>query len=91
MLKPAVPQNVDRKLLVQKSKQDNYDSECVKEVPELKEGERVRIKQLKLAEKRKPWVQAKVEGKGNVRSYQVQTEDGRGYRRNRQHLKYSRD
>ena len=91
LLKPTIPKNVGQKLLAQKSKQAYYYNEGAKELPELKEGDRVRIKPLKLAEKHKPWIQAEVEGKVDVRSYQVRTEDGRVYRRNRQHLKYSRD
>ena len=91
LLKPTIPRGVDRKLLEQKSKQAHYYNKGTKELPELKEGDLVRIKPLKLAEKRKPWVQAKVEGKVDIRSYQVRTEDGRLYRRNRQHLRHSRE
>ncbi len=91
LLKPTIPKGVDRKLLEQKSKQAHYYNKGTKELPELKEGDLVRIKPLKLAEKRKPWLQAKVEGKVDVRSYQVRTEDGRVYRRNRQHLRHSRE
>ncbi|XP_028413869.1 uncharacterized protein K02A2.6-like [Dendronephthya gigantea] len=91
LLKPGIPKNLERKLLEQKSKQAYYYNKGTKELPELKDGDLVRIKPLKIAEKRKPWVQAKVEGKIDIRSYQVRTEDGRVYRRNRRHLKYSRD
>ena len=66
LLKPTIPKGVDRKLLEQKSKQAHYYNKDTKELPELKEGHLVRIKPLKLAEKRKPWLQAKVEGKVDV-------------------------
>ena len=91
LLKSTIPKGVDRKLLEQKSKQAFYYNKGTKELSELKEGDLVRIKPLKLAEKRKPWLQAKVEGKVDIRSYQVRTEDGRVYRRNRQHLRHSRE
>ena len=45
-----------------------------------KEGNVVRIKPLKPTEKRKQWTPASVEGKEDIRSYQVRT-DGRVYRR----------
>ena len=82
LLKPTISKGVDRKLLEQKSKQAHYYNKSTKELRELKEGDLVRIKPLKLADKRKPWVQAKVEGKVDIRSYQV---------RNRQHLRHSRE
>ena len=75
----------------QKSKQAYYYNKSTKELPELKEGDLVRIKPLKVTEKRKPWLQAQVEVKVNIRSYQVRTEDGRVYRRNRQHLRHTRE
>ena len=88
LLKPAIPRGIDRKLLVQKSKQAYY-YEGAKELPELKEGDVVRIKPLKPTEKRKPWTRASVEGKVDIRSYKVRTEDGRLFRRNRKHLRRS--
>ena len=36
--------------------------------------------------KKTDWTQARVEGKVDIRSYQVRTEDGRVYRRNSRHL-----
>ena len=91
LLKREIPKSVNRKLLEEKSKQAYYYNKSTKESPELKEGDLVRIKPLKLSEKRKPWLQAKVEGKVDIRSYQVRTEDGRVYRRNRQHLRHTRE
>jgi hypothetical protein len=91
LIKPTIPKSVDRKLLEQKSKQAFYYNKGTKELSELKEGDLVRIKPMKLAEKRKPWLQAKVEGKVDIRSYQVRTEYGRVYRLNRQHLRHSRE
>ena len=89
LLKPAIPRGIDRKLSVQKSKQAYYYNEGAKELPELKEGDVVRIKPLKPTEKRKPWTRASVEGKVDIRSYKVRTEDGRLFRRNRKHLRRS--
>ena len=47
---------------------------------------RIQPQQSKLR-KRKDWKLARVEGKADIRSYQVRTEDGRVYRRNRRHLR----
>ena len=41
--------------------------------------------------KKTDWTQARVEGKVDIRSYQVRTEDGRVYRRNRRHLRRRRE
>lgn len=60
LLKPAIPKNVERKLLAQKKGQAYYYNEGTKKLPELREGDRVRIKPLKLAEKRILWVQVEV-------------------------------
>ena len=41
--------------------------------------------------KKTDWTQARVKGKVDIRSYQVRTEDGRVYRRNRRHLRRIRE
>ena len=91
LLKPTIPEHVDEKLLVQKSKQAYYYNKGTRELPELKEGDLVRIKPSKLTDKHKPWVKVEVEGKEDIRSYQIRTEDGQVYRRNQQHLRCSRE
>ena len=91
LLKPAIPKDLDRKLVEQKRKQAFYYNVSSKELPDLKEGDVVRVKPLKATEKGKPWRQARIEGKVDVHSYKIRTEDGRVYRRNRQHLRHSRE
>ena len=74
-----------------KKNKQAYYYKSTKELPELKEGDLVRVKPWKISDKRKPWLQAKVEGKVNIQSYQVRTEDDRVYRENQQHLQHTRE
>ena len=39
----------------------------------------------------KEWIKAAVDKEVDIRSYQARTEDGRTYRRNRRHLKHTRE
>ena len=41
--------------------------------------------------KEKSWPRAQVRDQVDIRSYEVRTEDGRVYRRNRKHLRLSRE
>ena len=69
-----------------------YYDRGAKELEELLPGDLVRIQpQPSKLRKRKEWTLARVEGKVNIRSYQVRTEDGRVYRRNRRHLRRTRE
>lgn len=54
----------------------------------LKPGDVVRVK---LRPDSKEWTKATVDKEVDIRSYQVSTEDGRIYRRNRRHLKHTRE
>lgn len=69
-----------------------YYDRGAKELEELNPGDLVQIqaKQSKLR-KRKDWPLARDEGKVDIRYYQVRTEGGRMYRRNRQHLRRTRE
>ena len=63
-----------------------------KELEELLPGDLVRIQpQQSKLRKRKDWTLARVEGKVDIRSYQVRTEDGRVYRTNRRHLRRTQE
>lgn len=53
-------------------------------MPPLRCGDIVRMKPN---DKKKEWQKACVEGKTNIRSYMVKTENGGSYRRNRAHLR----
>ena len=63
----------------------------VTELEELNPRDTVRIQPQKSRFKKKDWTRATVEGKVNIRSYQVRTEDGRAYRRNRRHLRRTQE
>ncbi|XP_032241511.2 uncharacterized protein K02A2.6-like [Nematostella vectensis] len=91
LLKPSVPRDVRQKLTLQKARQSlNYNCGA-KELEELKQGDVVRLQPTKTVGRAKQWKQARVEGKVDIRSYQVRTEDGRVYRRNRRHLRKTRE
>ena len=62
-----------------------------KELSELAVGDRVRIKPLKTTERNMEWPRAVVEDKVGIRSYLVRTVDGQVYRRNRRHLRKSKE
>ena len=92
LLKPKIPKEVEDKLTLKKAKQAMYYDRGTKELEELLPGDLVRIQleQSKLR-KIKDWTLARVEGKVDIRSYQVRTEDGQVYRRNRRHLRCTQE
>jgi len=67
-----------------KSKQAFYYNRTAKDLPNLREGTVVRIKPLQ--NPKKPWRKATVKRKFSERSYEVSTEEGATYRRNRRRL-----
>ena len=92
LLKPKIPVNIDQKLKLQKAKQSEYYNKGTKELEKLRPRDTVRIQPQKSQfGKKKEWTRARVEGKVEIRSYQVRTEDGRAYRRNRRHLRRTRE
>ena len=75
-------------MTLKKAKQAMYYDRGTKELQELLPGDLVQLQpQQSKLRKRKDWTLAGVEGKVNIRSYQVRTEDGRIYRRNGCHLR----
>ena len=91
LLKPKIPTNIEDKARLRKAKQTWYYNRGVTELEELNPGDTVRIQPQKSQFKKKDWTRATVEGKVNIRSYQVRTEDGRAYRRNRRHLRRTQE
>ena len=71
-------------LHAQKNKQAFYYNNGTKELQPLKPGSTVHIHPPKYSHH---WTQATVDKQVGVRSYQVITDDGRVYRRNRRHLR----
>ena len=84
LLKPEVVTGMKQDLFRRKEKQTKYYNRGAKELSKLHDGDVVRIKPVG---KEKNWVKARVEGQVDIRSYQVRTEDGAVYRRNRRHLR----
>ena len=86
LLKPEVQKDSLGKMKHRKAKQALYFNVGAKELTELNPGDTVRVKPLHTVKRNVPWLKAQVQGKVDIRSYQVRTEDGRVYRRNRRHL-----
>ena len=90
LLKPKVQEDVKEKLIKQKSKQTKYYNRSSKELPPLRAGEVVRVAP-KQGDRKQKWFKARVEDQVDIRSYEVRTEDGKCYRRNRRHLRQSKE
>ena len=86
LLKPKIIRDVVSKKTKKQAKQSHYYDRNAKPLPPLCEGETVRFKQKRDS---KVWQKAQVQKAVGIRSYQIITEDGREYRRNRQHLRKS--
>ena len=87
LLVPETVQGVPHKLKERKAKQTYYYNRGAKELSKLEPGDVVHIKPDRDS---KRWAKATVAKEVDIRSYQVRTEDGRTYRRNRRHLRLSR-
>ena len=83
MLQPKVAPNVRRNLQQKQNKQALYFNRGAKELQPLKDGDAVRDRPLPGHSR---WLKAQMSSQEALRSYQVRTEDGRVYRRNRSHL-----
>jgi hypothetical protein len=88
LLRPTIPKDVKNGLEKRKEKAEFYYNRNAKDLNELDPGDTVRIRP---SGNKQNWTKAKVNGKLNIRSYQVTTEDGRTYRRNRKHLRVSHE
>ena len=86
MLEPDVPQNVRTKLCQRQKQQKGTYDKSAKTLCDLKPGDVVRYKKGRL------WKPAEVIGKNpNPRSYDIRTETGTILRRNRRHLRKTRE
>ena len=91
LLKPKILEDVKEKLLKQKSKQTKYYNRSAKGLPPLQTREVVRVAP-KPGDKKRKWFRAGVEDQVDIRSYEVRTEeDGKVLRRNRRHLRQSKE
>ena len=85
---PEAAHGVPHKLKERKAKQAYYYDRVAKELDRLKPRDVVRVK---LRPDSKEWTKAAVDKEVDIRSYQVRTEDGRTYKRNRRHLRHTRE
>ena len=88
LLVPKAVHGVPHKLKERKAKQAYYCDRVAKELDRLKPGDVVHVK---LRPDSNEWTKAAIDKEVDIRSYQVHTEDGRIYRRNRRHLKHTRE
>ena len=87
LLKPKVTQELEA-LRQSKERQKKYFDRTARDLPELKEHQSVRIQPLGRSQE---WQQAKVIKQLPNRSYNVEAANGRTYRRNRVHLRESKE
>lgn len=87
VLDPGLVQGAHQKLMARKTKQSQYFNQGTRELVALESGETVHLR----LPGGKKWRKATVEEQDDIRSYQVRTEDGRIFRRNREHLRAARD
>ena len=90
LLKPKTPNHVREKIIKNKNKQKIYYNHGTKDLPPLKRGDIVRVHPLP-TDNQGRWFKAKVERKADIRSYIVRTEGGQEYRRNRKHLRATKE
>lgn len=90
LLRPKTPNNVRGKIIRKKNKQKVYYNRGTKDLRPLKRGDIVRVHPLP-TDKQGRWFKAKVERKADIRSYIVRTERGQEYRRNRNHLRVTKE
>ena len=89
LLRPVVDHNVHNKLLTNKERQAVNYNMGAKDLAELKSGDTVRL--ILTSSATGESVKARVDNSVGTRSYQVVTEDGARYRRNRRHLRKTRE
>ena len=83
LLKPKTERHMQKKLEGRKNREKFYYYRGAKDLKELKPGDVVRVK---IQDKDKEWVKAKVVDKADSRSYKARAADGMLYRRNRRHI-----
>lgn len=87
-LKPKIATHVKKEMTVRKNKQKQYYDRNTKPLNDLEKGDIVRIRSQG---RENEWKKGIVEEKVNINSYNVKTEDGGIYRRNRRHLRSSKE
>eukprot|EP00118_Oscarella_pearsei_P019209 m.202986 g.202986 ORF g.202986 m.202986 type:complete len:169 (+) comp39617_c0_seq4:680-1186(+) len=88
MLVPRVVPDAHKTLLTAKKKQADQYNVGAHDLPILSSGEVVRVQSIQGG---RSWKKAVVQSEVAKRSYQVQSEDGAVYRRNRRHLRSTKE
>nr|XP_022296799.1 uncharacterized protein K02A2.6-like [Crassostrea virginica] len=88
LLRPRYAEKVKENLHYRKGRETHYYNKSCKELPELHEGDVVRVRPKG---NEKSWKKAIVQGQVDIRSYNIRTEEGREYRKNRRHLRATRE
>ena len=91
LLVPEVTMRQHQKLLANKQRQAKYYNNAAHDLPALIPGDVVRVNLSPDSLKQEDLQKAQVKAKVGVRSYEVETEDGKRFRRNRVHLKKSNE
>ena len=78
------------KIIKKKNKQKIYYNRGTKDLPPLKKGDIVRVHPLP-TDNQGRWFKVKIERKADIRSYIVRTEGRQEYRRNRKHLRATKE
>lgn len=92
LLKPCIENgdSVTKRLKGAKDRQAHYYNQGAKELPPLNQGDTVRLSPSPGFGK-DAWTKGVVNKQVNIRSYDVTTDDGRSFRRNRRHLRLSKE
>ena len=88
LLKPTVDENVYQKIRANKDKQAANYNKGAKDLPELQKGD---IRFIRPGCSTKEAVKARVDKQVGMHSYEVITEDGAKYCRNRKHLRKTKE
>ena len=89
LIQPQVPEGQHEKLLCNQERQAKYYDRGARTLPDLKPGGTVRMYHGPSKTKSQELLKAVVNSKLGSTSYEVVTEDGRNFRRNRVHLRKS--
>lgn len=89
LLKPMVVEGAKEEKERRTARQARYYDQAAKDLPPLNKGAAVRIQPLK--DRKGPWMKATVGRRVDSRSYRVRTDEGAVLRRNRRHLRATKE
>ena len=87
LLEPRVVEDHHQKIIENQARQAKYYNKGARNLPCLKKRDTVRVQDNGQGVRKYPSFKATVKAKVGVRSYEVETPDGRVFRRNRRHLR----